>query len=152
MVVINSTFTNNRATHGGAVVDVVGKTKIMFSTFANNSGQTASTLSSSGTMEVWASIIYGTQIYEDYCAGNIVDQGGNLQFPNADCGDAIPVSDPKLLSLGDYGGATQTFALDSGSPAIDSVPASICQQLTQLVDQRGLPRDVQACDSGAYEE
>ncbi|MBO0778169.1 MAG: hypothetical protein J2P37_05005 [Ktedonobacteraceae bacterium] len=47
------------------------------------------------------------------------------------------------------GGATPTLALQAGSPAIDTIPASGCDVTT---DQRGVKRPQHAaCDIGAYE-
>lgn len=57
------------------------------------------------------------------------------------------VMDPMLAPLADTGGATATFALVPGSPAIDAAGAS-CPSL----DQRGQPRPARAaCDAGAFE-
>jgi hypothetical protein len=49
-----------------------------------------------------------------------------------------PHRDPLLRPLNDYGGPTQTFALQPASPAID---AGLAGTTTQS-DQRGLPRKV----------
>jgi Bacterial Ig-like domain (group 3)/Right handed beta helix region len=65
--------------------------------------------------------------------------------------------DPQLSPLGDYGGPTQTFALLSGSPAIDAgnsalVPNDPATGLPYTTDQRGDPRIVgNAVDIGAFE-
>ncbi len=58
----------------------------------------------------------------------------------------IIVADPKLGSIGNYGGPTQTISLLSGSAAIDAGTATGVTQ----VDQRGFDRDVTA-DIGAFE-
>jgi hypothetical protein len=67
-------------------------------------------------------------------------------------------TDPKLLSLTDNGGLTQTMALGSDSPAIDA--GGICNSggAPLLTDQRGWPRTVDGdvdgtatCDLGAFE-
>jgi len=65
---------------------------------------------------------------------------------------------PRLGTLGNYGGPTQTIPLLSGSPAIDAGNPSGCTDgLGHLLktDQRGLPRpdteDRSGCDMGAYE-
>ena len=67
-------------------------------------------------------------------------------------------TDPKLGTLGYYGGPTQTIPLLSGSRAIDAGNPSGCtDQKGHLLktDQRGLPRpdkeDKGGCDMGAYE-
>jgi hypothetical protein len=69
--------------------------------------------------------------------------------------------DPKLGTLGSYGGPTQTIPLLSGSPAIDAGNPSGCkdsQGHLLMTDQRGMPRpntedkvDKKGCDIGAYE-
>ena len=67
-------------------------------------------------------------------------------------------TNPKLGTLGNYGGPTQTIPLLSGSPAIDAGDRSGCidsQGNRFTTDQRGLPRpdkeDTGGCDMGAYE-
>ena len=60
------------------------------------------------------------------------------------------MSNPGLAPLADYGGATQTFALLPGSPAIDAGAASISGVTIPTTDQRGLGR-VGNVDIGAFE-
>ena len=67
-------------------------------------------------------------------------------------------TDPKLGPLQNNGGATQTQALLSGSPAIDAGNPSGCTDGNGHLlktDQRGAPRpdkeDTSGCDMGAYE-
>jgi hypothetical protein len=77
------------------------------------------------------------------------DGGHNLSYPDTTCPNAVG-ADPKLGSLQDNGGPTQTLALGAGSPAIDAVPATGASCPTS--DQRGVPRPQgAACDIGAYE-
>lgn len=80
----------------------------------------------------------------------MIDGGHNITFGNQTAG-VCPgaVADPKLQTLADNGGPTQTMRLSAGSPAIDLVPASSCAATT---DQRGVSRPQGAgCDAGAYE-
>ncbi len=89
------------------------------------------------------------------CAGEMIDKGNNLQFPEKsnpndpndhNCTKTITIADPSLGPLGDYGGTTQTVPLNSGSPAIDA--GNNCP----ATDQRGVARPIgPACDIGAYE-
>ena len=67
-------------------------------------------------------------------------------------------TDPLLGPLQNNGGPTQTMALPSGSPAIDTGNPTACtDSLGHLLktDQRGMPRpdkeDTGGCDIGAYE-
>lgn len=93
----------------------------------------------------------------DNCSGPIVSFGHNLssdnQCPLTAAGDIIN-SDAKLGPLQDNGGATQTHALLSGSPAIDAGDNTPCPG----TDQRGVVRPVDGnsdgvaiCDIGAVE-
>jgi hypothetical protein len=89
------------------------------------------------------------------CGDEMIDKGNNLQFPEKsnpndpndhNCTTKITIADPSLGPLGDYGGATHTVPLNSGSPAIDA--GNNCP----ATDQRGVARPIgQACDIGAYE-
>jgi hypothetical protein len=87
--------------------------------------------------------------------GYNLSSDGTCHFDNV--GD-LNNTDPKLGSLQNNGGPTETMALASGSPAIDAGNPSGCTDgLGQLLktDQRGLPRpnkeDTAGCDMGAYE-
>jgi uncharacterized repeat protein (TIGR01451 family) len=87
-------------------------------------------------------------------AGALTSSGHNLvQVASASCvfnkpGDQTGV-DPKLGSLADNGGGTQTRALLPGSPAIDTGNTSGCPAGQ---DQRGVSRPQgSGCDIGAYE-
>jgi hypothetical protein len=98
------------------------------------------------------------------CYGTMISNGYNMSS-DATCtfsnhGDRNNI-DPKLGTLGNYGGPTQTIPLLTGSPAIDAGNPSGCTdgkgQLLKT-DQRGYPRpntediaDKKGCDMGAYE-
>jgi CSLREA domain-containing protein len=99
------------------------------------------------------------------CSGAATSGGYNLLGVNGDCidfqaakGDQIGTSgapiDPKLSVLGANGGATLTFALLAGSPALNAgnpaAPGS-GGNACQPVDQRGQPRGANRCDVGAFE-
>jgi hypothetical protein len=82
------------------------------------------------------------------CFGTITDGGHNLSFGNAGCPGAV--ADPKLGTLGNYGGPTETIPLLPGSAAIDAIPAS--DSSCGGTDQRGTARPGgSGCDIGAYE-
>jgi hypothetical protein len=59
----------------------------------------------------------------------------------------IIIADPRLGTLGNYGGSTQTIPLLPGSSAIDTGNNTICP----ATDQRGVVRPQGACDIGAFE-
>jgi hypothetical protein len=95
------------------------------------------------------------------CGGAVVSRGYNLSsdrscnFSNS--GDRNNI-DPKLGTLGNYGGPTRTIPLLLGSPAIDAGNPSGCTDgrgHLLKTDQRGQPRpdheDKRGCDMGAYE-
>ena len=82
--------------------------------------------------------------------GAFVSNGGNLvktlgSVTGLLAGD-IQGNDPRLTPLGDYGGMTQTHALQAGSLAIN--PGTVTGE--PAADQRGILRDAQA-DIGAFE-
>lgn len=72
----------------------------------------------------------------------------NLQWPapgtDVACTEEATFADPLLEELLDNGGASQTEAIETGSPAIDQ--GADCPS----IDQRGQPR-AEPCDLGAYE-
>ncbi len=66
-------------------------------------------------------------------------------------GDGFSTHVPTTLAnimnpLGDYGGPTQTHALVFNSPAVDASASDCTEQ-----DQRGIDRDPNFCDIGAFE-
>jgi CSLREA domain-containing protein len=82
------------------------------------------------------------------CSGTVTNGGHNIGFPDITCG--ATAGDPKLGTLQDNGGPTQTQALGAGSAALDNVPVggSGCPS----TDQRGVRRPRGAgCDAGAFE-
>ena len=86
---------------------------------------------------------------------NLVGTAGNevdfTQEFNA-TGDQTGVTDAGLGTLANNGGPTQTHALLSGSPALDTGTCTDHADDTVLTDQRGVIRPQgSACDIGAYE-
>ena len=102
------------------------------------------------------------------CYGTLTSHGYNLSSDTSctlrgfhGSGDRNNMA-PKLGTLGNYGGLTQTIPLLSGSPAIDTGNPSGCtdgQGHLLTKDQRGMlrpdPEDKDTikprCDRGAYE-
>ncbi len=79
------------------------------------------------------------------CEGGLQDAGGNVQAPDLGCLGIV--GDPKLSSLGDYGGVTPSYVLLPGSAAI-GVAVSCPER-----DQRGavVPDNAVSCDAGAFQ-
>jgi hypothetical protein len=87
----------------------------------------------------------GSPVANHPSSGHNLDSDGSCNFFGA--GDLSEV-DPGLLPLGDYGGPTQTHAVDDTSPAVGR------GECTLPTDQRGVARPQPAggaCDIGAYE-
>jgi hypothetical protein len=84
-------------------------------------------------------------------SGSIIDGGHNISSDgslNFSANSSLNKTDPKLGSLANNGGLTQTVALQTGSPAINTADNSECPAF----DQRGKPRPFgPACDIGAFE-
>jgi len=94
------------------------------------------------------------------CDGLLTSQGYNFIQGLTNCtvtGDVITGLDPHLGPLQNNGGATETQALLSGSPAIDAGNPDGCTDADGNVlttDQRGAPRALAGdarCDIGAFE-
>jgi hypothetical protein len=129
------------------------------STFSGNKGGNVPGGGIRGTATLQNSIVANNSVWN--CAATITSKGYNLSSDGT-CnfngpGDLNNI-DPKLGTLGDYGGPTQTIPLLSGSPAIDAGNPSGCtdgQGHRLTTDQRGMPRpnpeDAGGCDMGAYE-
>ena len=98
-----------------------------------------------GELQVGNSILSGPGF--DNCEEAVVDLGNNLSWPiENDCPGTQ--DDPRLDTLADNGGATETMALLTGSPAIDAGDTETCAS----TDQRGITRPQgEACDIGAFE-
>ena len=98
-----------------------------------------------GELQVGNSILSGEGF--DNCDGSVVDLGNNLSWPiENDCPGTQ--DDPRLDTLADNGGPTETMALLAGSPAIDAGDIESCA----VTDQRGVSRPQgETCDIGAFE-
>lgn len=158
VTVRNSTIAGNRGEYGSAVI-IAGSMTIANSTITNNVATEASggafgnfagyvTLSNSIVANNTSGGVPGNCDY----VGSVDDGGYNISDDNT-CGFGSITSrnstDPGLdpNGLKDNGGTTKTFALVTGSAAID---LGSCPGETR--DQRGYSRPAGvACDIGAYE-
>jgi CSLREA domain-containing protein len=148
--VSNSTFVGNSAVNNGAIDSRVGTIVVNNSTFSNNTASgVGDTLGDQpdqgGDLQVGNSILSGASL--DNCSGSVADLGNNLSWPS-DNNCPGNQDDPRLDTLADNGGLTETVALLTGSPAIDAGDNDTCP----ATDQRGVTRPQgEACDIGAFE-
>jgi hypothetical protein len=165
VMITNSTITGNSASAifgGGGLYVEGGTVEISNSTFSGNSSPVpGGGISNTGaTVKLQNSIIAGS-LKGGNCNGTMTSNGYNLSSDHtcnfSNQGD-LNNTNPKLGSLRNNGGPTQTMALPTGSLAIDAGNPSGCtDNLGQLLttDQRGQPRhdkeDIGGCDMGAYE-
>lgn len=160
LLVTNSTLVNNTATTYGGGISIIESNGgadsrpyvIRNSTFTNNSP--ASIYSD-------FELFIANTIVADSCGiGTFTSEGYNIDSGNT-CGFSAGTdkinTNPKLHTSGlqNNGGAITTIALQTTSPAINSVPLANCTTNSGgalTTDQRGLTRpDNSACDAGAYE-
>ncbi|MBL9128455.1 MAG: hypothetical protein JNL97_12450, partial [Verrucomicrobiales bacterium] len=161
LVADRCTFSGNTAEHGGAV-QAEGRLKATSSTFAGNGAsvvggaisapfgnevQLSHCTVSANTAVQQGGGIYGDNVSLRYCivAGNI--SAADVDFSGApiSSGANLIGGDPRLGSLADNGGPTQTLALLGGSSARDAATDS-----SAIADQRGLPMNG-VPDLGAFE-
>lgn len=154
---MNVTISGNTTTGfriGGGIYHA-GAATVDSSTISNNSAsfEGGVALVGSGTFNVRNTIIAENTASSTSpdANGNFTSQGYNLIGDPTGAngftatGDQTGVN-PQLAPLGNYGGPTQTHALQIGSPAINTGSG------VSTRDQRGLPRPFgAAADKGAYE-
>lgn len=170
----NTTVTDNHSdAWGGGVSLFSGSLSLRFVTIARNSAGPAAFTAGGGGLEasfgsltLANSIIAGNTDTDGFpdCKGTVPSSGYNHIQNTAGCafgaatGD-VTGTDPLLLPLANYGGPTDTIALATSSPAVDTIPVGTngCGTTTSS-DQRGKPRPMDgdlsgsdACDKGAYE-
>ena len=155
----SSTISNNTAESSGGGIDSAAALSTFTLTSSTVTGNSAGDADGGGGIDVGSvgtvtnSIIANSPsggdiglgpageggVYGDF---NLVGDGLNVGgFPGVITGD------PLLGPLADNGGPTLTHALLPGSPAIDAGDDSV----TETEDQRGLTRNVNGVDIGAFE-
>jgi CSLREA domain-containing protein len=148
LYVVQATVSDNTATGGGGAVAAGGPYQFHNATI---SGGFLGEPGSSGGAFVTNTIFAGPGAA---CAGNVAatphtSWTGNLASDTS-CGlapaEGTQGQDPRLGALRNNRGATDTRALQDGSPAIDSADTNFCTGS----DQRGAAA-VNTCDKGAFE-
>lgn len=136
--VTNSTFANNGAADGAAVYKFAGQLTLKNTILANSP--------SDGNCGGIGPI---------FDLGHNLDSGGRCRFRLSR--GSFSNLDPKLDPAGpaNNGGATQTIAVQAGSPAINAGSPSACRAAAaKNLDQRGFVRPgtgSTTCTIGAYE-
>lgn len=173
VVIRNSTFTGNDATHSqsaslapddwhrgfGGAIRTSSDTTLYNSTLAGN------TAGFVGGAVAGAAGVHNTIIanntggnpwdIQQNCTTVLTNNGGNIQYPQKttnlgndyECFTGQTAVNPLLGSLWANGGPTLTMPLLTGSPAVNGGLNTACP----LTDQRGFARGDGQCDSGAYE-
>jgi CSLREA domain-containing protein len=154
LIITNSTFSgNNAVSDGGGIVTY--EASITNSTFSGNSAVTGGGIYSSGGTVALLNTIVANSSSGGNCSGTITNGGNNID-DGTTCGwgsadGSMSSTDPLLGALANNSGPTQTFALLTGSPAIDGVTFN-APNGAPSTDQRGVarPQGVRY-DIGAYE-
>lgn len=146
VAITSSTFSSNTVTIWGGGISNGATLTVTNSTFSGNKAGSGGGIYNSGTTTLRNTIVANSTGGGD-CAigGGTVSNGGNNIVEDNTCG-FTGGSDPNLGSLADNGGPTQTHALQSPSPAINTANPAYCP----TTDQRGYSRP-DTCDIGSYE-
>jgi hypothetical protein len=153
----NCTFVGNHAdSNGGALAAYKGTTTLTQVTVSGNStapeGQGSGLYRAAEAALVVRNTVIAANTPANNCGGGLTDQGGNRTWPAEDASCGLPSGDPKLAPLGNYGGPTQTMALQPGSAALEAAHPAYCSQRDQRGRSRPNPAKVSGlCDSGAFE-
>lgn len=153
------TLVENAASNGGAIFQTSGTLSLTHCTLSGNLAlDTGGAIyCAAGTVTLASSIVTGNTVIfsasDMWSAATSIATGvnyiGNPFFSGYTAGPTIlttPANGPiNLAPLGNYGGPTQTIALQPGSPARNAATGS-----TITSDQRGFPI-VNTPDIGAYE-
>jgi uncharacterized repeat protein (TIGR01451 family) len=138
LVFLNDTITRNTGYYGGGVAYPGDANTIENTIVADNSGG----IGSDGGGDCYGSVA------TDNAAG--ADAGGNIDSDGTCFSDAVRNDhtgvNPDVGVPAENGGAMETDALLSGSPAIADAIGAACP----TIDERGVARPA-ACDSGAFQ-
>jgi CSLREA domain-containing protein len=145
-IVTNSTFAGNSARNqGGAVLSFISPLTVTNSIFSGNSAPLAPAIYGNATLGDTAPVTESHNLFYN----NTGDPGGDTTFTHSTTD--ISGHDPMLLSLDDYGGATQTMLPQPGSPAICAGTATPANATLPTTDQRGFPVNTSCVDIGAVQ-
>lgn len=157
----NSTISGNEAGGTGGGLQTRGNIELKSSTVASNtmldpSGLGAGMFTQGSGTATLVNTLVGEQIGGNNCSGNITANGVNIG-DDASCDSATVTADIRIGTLTNNGGSTNTHALLTGSPAIDSGDNTECALApVNNLDQRGVTRpqlsvSSNTCDVGAFE-
>jgi len=156
-IMLASTLSGNTASVNGGAIASAGNISMTTTTIAGNTAQSGSGYfqegTDGGTVSIWNTILNGAAS-GGACGGAIASvargQWANNLSDDATClftgTEGTHNVDSRLGSLANNGGPTDTRALGSGSPAINSGDPNLCFG----TDQRGAAA-VGVCDVGAFE-
>ncbi|MBI1313520.1 protein kinase [bacterium] len=157
LVMSNCTLTRNRACEGGAIKNYTGTARVTNCTFVDNSANIGGGFYTLGYNIARTEInncLFVISPGNDsvFFDGFEVTGDFNLTSDGSAPGSHTQSSaDVRLGPLGQYGGATETFPLLTGSSALDAGSNDLVPTETRT-DQRGLDRIVNdAVDIGAFE-
>lgn len=176
-IISNATFTGNSNPNefGGAIYSYAGdgghsNARLSNVTFSGNSAASGGALYNDGrnggtvnpvlvNVILWGNTAgtSGPEIFNDTGAGvsisTSVVAGGCTAILGASCGVGNSAGDPKLGTLGNNGGFTETMMPGAGSSAIDTGNAATCANApVSGLDQRGATRPHgSGCDIGSVE-
>lgn len=145
MRVVNATIAFNRAATGGGGIHSASSSTRLDNTIVSNNTSTSGGAEISGTFNTSSK---NNLIRFDSVTSNGIDNGEDGNRVGGEGFD--PVLDARLLALADYGGTTLTHALNTSSEAIGNGDDAIAATFS-LFDQRGLDREVNGVDIGAFE-
>jgi hypothetical protein len=159
LTMANSTLSENSASDwGGGIFTSVGTATVTNSTLSGNSatgaGGSGIYIYNGSTLN-YANTIIANSTGSGDCLNGSGTIGTNLNNLVEDGSCSATLSgDPNLGSLANNGGPTQTFALLTGSTAIDAGDDTTCAAApVSNLDQRGALRPQGAhCDIGAFEK
>jgi hypothetical protein len=150
LTVANSTFSGNTADNGGGLINI-GTATVTNSTFSGNTANGGG-INNAGTLHYANSILANSTGGDCVNSGTIGTNLNNL-VEDGSCSATLS-GDPNLGVLANNGGSAQTFALLTGSTAMDAGDDPTCAAApVSGLDQRGAPRPLGAhCDIGAFEK